>query len=73
MALPELLLLLLSTWLGTFNDLQLAIAGCRDPDTLDRELEKLKQKNLLGNGTYEILQVNLKVCRTLVQSAELIF
>lgn len=36
------------------------------------ELKKLKQKNLLGDGTYEILQVNLKVCKISTQSVDLI-
>lgn len=48
------------------------ILGCRDPDTLDMELKKLKQKNLLGDGTYEILQVNLKSLRSVEEFARAI-
>ena len=43
------------------KDMHPFFAGCRDPDALDEELKKLKKKNLLGDGTYEVLQLNLKV------------
>ena len=44
--------------------------GCLDPDALDQDLKKLKEKNLLGEGTYEVFHLNLKVRQPLLSFNE---
>jgi len=48
------------------------ILGCRDPEALDRDLKKLKEKNLLGEGTYEVFHLNLMSLRSVEEFAHAI-